>query len=329
MKKRVLIFILICLNMSAYSKTISGSGEGFTENAAKEAALRSLSEQIKVEVKSSFSKRESVEGDNYSSEKSSSIDLESKNRVLGAEIMSFNLGVKGYRVEAILDESSIPLYEKELEELKKEIEIMIGKLGEYESVVKRRGAFLDILEKYKEYDEYTTILLLLGSEKSYKLAVSKAEIKIEVKKLEEVLNSDKVIWIEFDEGLQSDDKKVIESEVKNILSEISKNNRTISFGKNRKESNLIIKVGISSKNVEDNPPVYYNNTKITDEFYSAKITLNFDFYFTVINQSLTKGVVGGEAKDFYNREKAYRSAVKEAISNNGELLFEDVFNKKY
>jgi hypothetical protein len=315
MKKHVTIILLILFSIISFGRTITGSGKADTAEKAKKAALRDISQQIQVKVISEFSKEERVDKNNeYSASKSNKIELSSANDILGVEFITNE--IKGiFIVEAFIDETSIPLYDYEIDQLNKRIELNVVNASQTDDLVFKRNYFIEALEFFDKWEAYTATAVVLGSDKDYKYNYSKAFIVNEIDKIDRVLEQKKVIYIEIDDEFdESLNNSYLIKEVKKLLNSLSKKNPdTFRLTNNPDKKNVTITVNVDSFFVETVPPVFYNKKQISNESYSGDVAITFIIFNELTKSRLASFSVSGSAKSFLNEINALDKSIRKVM----------------
>jgi uncharacterized protein (UPF0335 family) len=315
MKKHISIILLVLFSVISFGRTITGSGKADTPEKAKEAALRDISQQIQVKVISEFSKEEKVDKNNeYSASKSNKIELSSANDILGVEFITNE--IKGiYIVEAFIDETSIPLYDYEINQLNKRIELNVVNSSQTDDLVFKRNYFVEALEFFDKWEAYTATAIVLGSNKDYEYNYSKAFIVNEIEKIDRVLEQKKVIYVEIDDEFdESLNNSYLMKEVKKLLNSLSKKNPdTFRLTNNPSKKNVTITVNVDSFFVETVPPVFYNKKQISNESYSGDVAITFIVFNELTKNRLASFSVSGSAKSFLNEVNALDKSIRKVM----------------
>lgn len=228
MKRKIMLLLMIlCFSMNAYTKEIRTTGIGKTEKAARKEALGRLSAYIRVEIKtnenleSEISKGK-VKKDNFKQ----SISITSENKIYGVKFKDYpRLKSKEYKVDAYLDESSLEDFKKSLTMKKKEIIEMINESNKKLSLDSKITQVEIVLKKFNEYkkneESYYLIEKLLSRKSSYKnikfekvkiilngsskmIPMEKVEIEAYLNLLKN-LNSKKTVGLKLEDGFQDYD----------------------------------------------------------------------------------------------------------------------------
>lgn len=330
MKKHITITILILFSIISFGRTITGSGKGDTVEQAKEVALRDISQQIQVKVISEFSKEETVGVDNdYTATKSNKIKLSSTNDVLGVDFITNE--IKGiYIVEAYIDETAIPLYDYEINQITKTIELNIVNASQTDDLVFRKNYLLEALELFDKWEAYKSTAIVLGSEKIYENNNSKAFVINEIEKIDRVLEQKKVVYImiedEFDEDINNN---YMTKEIKKLLTTLSKKNPDLfRLTSNPKKKNVTMTINVDSFFVETTPPVFYNKKQISNESYTGDVSLTFIIFNELTKNRLAAFSVSGSAKSFLNETNAIDKSIRKVmIDKNTKKQIEEALKK--
>jgi uncharacterized protein (UPF0335 family) len=314
-KKNLTIILLIIFSIVSFSRTITGSGKADSAEEAKQAALRDISQQIQVKVISEFAKEETVAKDNtYTASKSNKVKLSSANDILGVEF--FTNEIKGvYIVEAFINESSIPLYNYEINQLNKKIELNIVNSTQTEDLVFKRNYLVEALEFFDKWEAYTATAIVLGSDRSYEYVYSKAYITNEIEKINRVLEQKKVIYVQVDDEFDDmSNNKFLLKEVKKLLNSLSKEHPdTFRLTNDTNKKNITLTVNIDSFFVDTVPPVFYNKKLISNESYSGDVALTFIIFNELTKNRLASFSVDGSAKSFRNETNAIDKSIKKIM----------------
>jgi hypothetical protein len=315
MKKNLTIILLILFSIVSFSRTITGSGKADSAEEAKQAALRDISQQIQVKVISEFAKEETVgEDKSYKATKSNKVKLSSDNDILGVEFITNE--IKGtYIVEAFIDESSIPLYNYEINQLNKKIELNVVNSTQTEDLVFKRNYLVEALEFFDKWEAYTATAVVLGSDREYEYVYSKAYITNEIEKIDRVLEQKKVIYVQIDDEFDYEENdKYLSNETKKLLASLSKKNPdTFRLTNNPDKKNVTLTVNIDSFFVDTVPPVFYNKKQISNESYTGNVTLTFIVFNELTKNRLASFTVDCSAKSFRDEINAVDKAIRKVM----------------
>lgn len=115
--KRRFVLIFVCVLLAApyaFARTINGTGFGPTLQEARKEAIAELSQSIHVEVKSEFSSIQTQTNSTLDEMKTKTLHLKSDLPIIGVRYSEPIFSSEGFMVDAVLDASARPLYEKEL-----------------------------------------------------------------------------------------------------------------------------------------------------------------------------------------------------------------------
>lgn len=185
MKKIILIISSILLvATSAYAgKTIAGHGSGKTEKEAKSEALSDLSQSIYVNIRSKFTDKTVVKGRGTSKESEKILDMESDLPILGAKYTIFPSN-DGYDVNAVLKEDSLELYEKELNNLLKDIKKNLLAAKKSKLASEKSRLLKSTYARLTQFIKYRTVAQFFNSKNIPELKITKTEVRNMIKKIE-------------------------------------------------------------------------------------------------------------------------------------------------
>ncbi len=167
------------------AKMIIGEGFGNTREEAKKAALSDLSSAIQVEVQSSFESLVREVNQKVEEFTQNVIQLKSELPILGAEF-DFRKVKGGQNSTAILDSGSVlRLYQAQLIEIKKNIDRYQELIEKSASRSEKYQMYAETLTYLKQYYKHKTVAILLGGKDIPEIDITEAEIKNQLKRLED------------------------------------------------------------------------------------------------------------------------------------------------
>ena len=167
------------------AKMIIGEGFGNTREEAKRAALSDLSSAIQVEVQTSFESLVREVNQKVEEFTQNVIQLKSELPILGAEY-DFRKVKGGQNSTAILDSGSVlRLYQAQLVEIKKNVDRYQELIGKSVSRSGKYQMYTEVLTYLKQYYKHKTVAILLGGKNIPEIDITEAEIKNQLRKLEE------------------------------------------------------------------------------------------------------------------------------------------------
>lgn len=178
-------FIVASAVHQSEAKTIIGKGFGTTREEAKKEALSDLSSAIQVEVQSSFESMVKEVNRKVEEFTQNVITLKSELPILGAEF-EFSRTRDGQKSTAILNsEAVLSLYGAQINEIKKNIETLQRLIDKSSSRMEKYQLYTETLTGLKQYYKYKTVAILLGSKDIPDIDITEAEIKNQLRRLEE------------------------------------------------------------------------------------------------------------------------------------------------
>lgn len=186
MKRRIpliLVVVLLC-SSHVFARTISGTGFGPTLDDAKKEALAELSQNIRVEVKSEFTSVQTQTNKSLDEMKTKSLNLKSDLPILGAKYTLPISSDDGVMVDATLDASAKPLYDKELAKI---TDLIAANLKNSEKPVTnaaKADLYKAILSQIDQYYKMRIVAQFLGCEAIPESPVTAADIQGRLLELE-------------------------------------------------------------------------------------------------------------------------------------------------
>jgi hypothetical protein len=155
----MIISLLILISAPLHAGTLSADGYGPTQSDARRNALGTLSESLKVEVKSFTSSATDENGLLYAklvNESSSELPL------LGTEFAYIDLGNEQMCTVTLNADKALVLYQRQIERLASDINALEQSQSRQQSPDARYRTLQQLYEKLDQIDDYITVALLLG-----------------------------------------------------------------------------------------------------------------------------------------------------------------------
>jgi hypothetical protein len=188
MKVLLISAVFFLLHTSLYAD-IEGIGFGKNNDEAKKEALSDLSQNIKCEVRSSFSNNVSDNGGTISNQASSSLQISSDLPIMGAEFTYHN-SEEGVKASAILNSIKVSnAYKEKLNSLVEQISAnykLATSQGENTTKLKELEEIYSLLV---EYDRYSTVAAILHVQGIVKPTIVKSQIQTDLNKINSNIDS--------------------------------------------------------------------------------------------------------------------------------------------
>lgn len=328
MKKILTIFLLVGMTIFSFGKGLEGRGYGKTSNEARRNALDDLSQQIRVTVESSYSSDKSFNDGETREELMSSINLISKNELLGIEYKTKKYFLRRkYRVIAKIEEENLPLYEDKAETYKNNIYLNVQKSESTETLQGRKELLQKSLEELDYYEGYKSVAMILGSKKAYSMKYTRADLEGRITRIDNILNAPKVMLVTLTGDYPSEAYDFIKNKVDNLISTISKNSSTklVIAKEMNNDVNTLFNVNVNSYYIDLTDPVTYNEKEIIGEKYEASINITITAKDKNIEGFLINKTSNSTAYDFNSRKSAMYKAVT-VLFNREEQELKDSFS---
>ncbi len=190
MKKHLLIFFLFFLMIKiSLAVDLVGIGYGKSDKTAKNEALADLSSLIRVQVKSKYLAKYKNNDSKQNKEIKSVVLTESDLPILGVHYNTY-VAAKEIMAEAKLDPENVrKLYERELNDIYKNIEQSVKQLGSVKTDSEKYEILTDLLTYIDSYEKYKAVAILIGIDNIKALPVTQAEVKSKLAALERSVSS--------------------------------------------------------------------------------------------------------------------------------------------
>ncbi len=178
---RLILLSLILIVSPVHANTLTADGYGPTQTDARRNALGTLSESLKVEVKSFTSSATDQNGLLYAkavNESSSELPL------LGTEFAYIDLGNEQMCTVTLDAAKALALYQRQIERLAGEINALEQRQAQQQAADERYRVLQQLYEKLDQIDDYITVALLLGQPTLPKLATTLEQTANRLRSLE-------------------------------------------------------------------------------------------------------------------------------------------------
>ena len=323
MKKLLTVFLLIGITVLSLAKGLEGVGYGKTSEEARKNALDDLSQQIRVGVDSSYSSDKSFKNGDTEVELMSTINLISKTDLLGIEYKTKKYFLrKKYRVKARIDEENLPLYENKAETYKNNIYLNVQSSESAETLQGRRELLEKALEELEYFEGYKSIAMILGSEKTYSMKYTRADLERRIARIDSILNTPRIMFVTLTGDYPSEEYDFIKSKVDKFISTLSKNSSTklAIAGEMTDDVNTLFNVNVNSYYIDLIDPVKYNGKEIVGERYEASINITISAKDDSIEGFIINKTSSAAASDFNSRKSAMHKAVTALFNREEEEL---------
>lgn len=174
--------ILLMMASTSQAVMLSGEGYGATSKEARSQALSALSESIRVEVKSELSTHADSDGYDYVMSNQQSIsDLP----LLGADVTVYDKRGEFYGTALLNSDTSLPLYQEEIERQRKSLEGLKGQLDAAKGDPARRYALLtQALAEMEEYEKHRAVFFMLSGTSAPAAALDASQLKSDLMSIE-------------------------------------------------------------------------------------------------------------------------------------------------
>lgn len=186
MKRLMVLLILISMTgvPNVLAQRISGTGFGKTLEEARHEALAELSQMIRVEVKSEFSRVQTQKNTELDELKTKIIQLKSDLPILGARFSALT-SKEGFMVDAVLDDTADTLYVAEVKKITTLITRNLAALDQTPSRASRVTLFQSILTQIEQYYKLRIVAQFLKCPNLPDCPVTSEDIRIRLAALEE------------------------------------------------------------------------------------------------------------------------------------------------
>jgi len=168
------LFIAAVLTASEFT----GSGFGKTVKEAKHEALSDLSQNIKVEVRSSVTSHKQTNNDNMNSSFVKDIRVSSNLPIMGAEFQLFTHPKNELEALVTLAPSKAKkLYVQKLNTLYEEIDTLHSRASSAKNNLEKEQLLRLLLNTLNEYSRYQSVAIVIGVEKIKKPSLNKAQVQ--------------------------------------------------------------------------------------------------------------------------------------------------------
>ncbi|MBP5706440.1 MAG: hypothetical protein J6W76_04070, partial [Spirochaetales bacterium] len=199
MKKNIISVLLLLSSIAILSAaTLSGTGSGESEDTAKSLAMQDLTMKISVDVKSrivDFTEEGGVDKVSSATEYSANlIDLASEMPVLGASFDTnwkpSKSGGRLYTCTVTMDtETSLPLYEKAINEIVSKIDGNIAAAQKKKNTKAKTDILDSVLTDMTQYNKYLMAAIYLGLSNPPRPAMTEAEINAMIKDIQKIADT--------------------------------------------------------------------------------------------------------------------------------------------
>jgi len=204
MKKILLsLSILMLCTSPLQARTFFGQGVAPSSDEAKKEALADLSQNLHVEVVSEFTSVVTQSGSQANALKTKHIDISSRLPLLGVQ-MTVQPDKTDYKADARLTPRTLPLYETELAAVLEKINQTLTKTDHATTHAEQKALLQDILTRIDRFERLRLIARLLGTQQAFALAVTEAEVKARIWRLEKKADT-------LDDGLKPMAEKISKS----------------------------------------------------------------------------------------------------------------------
>lgn len=328
MKKILSVILLLTFTVLSFGRSLEGTGYGKTSKEARQNALDDLSQQIRVTVDSIYSSDKSISNGETKEELMSSINLISKNDLLGIEYKTKKYFLrKKYRVIALIDEDNLNLYEDKAETYKNNIYLNVQKSESTETLQGKKELLQKSLSDLEYYEGYKSIALTLGSEKTYSMKYTRADLEGRIQGIDKILNAPKVMLVTLTGDYPTEAFDYIKNRVDNLISTLSKNSSTrlVIAPEMRDDVNTLFNVNVNSYYIDQTDAVTYNDKEIIGQKYEASINITITAKDKNIEGYLINKTSDAKAFDSNSRKSAMYKAVT-ILFNREEKELENSFS---
>jgi hypothetical protein len=177
--KKILLLGLSTFILNAYVPvTITGKATGDGEKVKKEA-LSDLSNQISVEVKSSYKQLSLAIANSYKNSQKKLIELKSELPLKSVRFVYED----GETMAVLTSQYALKIYEDELSRLKKEIDTTIENLKNVNSKTVKYKLYKSLIINIENFNKHKIVATILNGENLPVLSVSESDIKLKLRKL--------------------------------------------------------------------------------------------------------------------------------------------------
>jgi hypothetical protein len=300
--KKILLLGLSTFILNAYVPvTITGKATGDGEKVKKEA-LSDLSNQISVEVKSTYKQLSIALKDSFKNSKQKLIEVKSE-----LPLKSVRFVYEDGQTMAVLTSSlALNVYKNELDRLKKEIISIESNIKNTKSNSIKYRLYKSLLENVEAFNKHKVVAIILNGENLPTINITETDIKTKLKELTKVVDSivlagellsdgitEKEIYIYPIKTNSSDEitqfSRVLKQELSDNIQTVYKPNKAKYFIRGTYEI-LKDKIFVTIKVMDINNKVLKSNSAMLDKKAYSSInyqpkTISFD---QSINNNFTK-----------------------------------------
>lgn len=182
---KIFYFIFIVSISLLEAVTFRGVGYDQDEKQAKKEALVDLSQNLSVQVESSFKQKIKGVNNTFTKDIEETIQLRSHLPLKGIHFKYYN----NYVEVVISTEDSLPIYLEELQRLREEINREVPKIDKIDDEALKFELLTELLRKIQEYKTHKLVAFLLGSKEIVNLSVDEIKIKKELQSLQKKVSS--------------------------------------------------------------------------------------------------------------------------------------------